>query len=83
MASDDRARLTWLGSSIVAAVFAPLALSAPALAADEELPDLELLAYLGSWSESDEEWVAVVEWDGRIEADAPREPAPGEENDDE
>ena len=28
----------------------------PATAADEELPDLEFLEYLGSWEESDEDW---------------------------
>lgn len=31
--------------------------SALAAAADEELPDLEFLEYLGSWEESDEEWL--------------------------
>ena len=28
-----------------------------ALAAEEEVPDLEFLEYLGSWDESDEDWV--------------------------
>jgi hypothetical protein len=28
-----------------------------AVAADEELPDLEFLEYLGSWEDSDEEWL--------------------------
>lgn len=32
--------------------------------ADEEAPDLDFLAYLGSWQESDEEWLAVAEWEG-------------------
>lgn len=27
-----------------------------ALAADEELPDLDFLEYLGSWEETDEDW---------------------------
>ena len=68
---------------LAALLLAHLLLCATAAAEDDELPDLELLAYLGSWTDSDEEWVAVVEWDGRIDADAPREPAPSEENDDE
>lgn len=28
-----------------------------AAAADDELPDIEFLEYLGSWEESDEEWL--------------------------
>ena len=28
-----------------------------AVAADEELPEIEFLEYLGLWEESDEEWV--------------------------
>lgn len=27
------------------------------LAADDEIPDMEFLEYLGSWEESDEEWL--------------------------
>lgn len=30
-------------------------------AADEELPDLDFLEYLGSWEESDEEWLLFNE----------------------
>jgi hypothetical protein len=41
---------------------AALALSAVARAQDDEaLPDLEFLEYLGSWEESDEDWVVVAE----------------------
>jgi hypothetical protein len=36
----------------------------PKAKADEEVPDLDFLAYLGSWQESDEEWLAVAEWEG-------------------
>ena len=36
------------------------------LAADDEIPDMEFLEYLGSWEESDEEWL--------IFADANEEP---------
>lgn len=83
MASDERDRSKWLDLYVAAHAVASMSLAAPALAADDELPDLDLLAYLGSWSDSDEEWVAVVEWDGKVEGDAPREAAPSEENDDE
>jgi len=83
MASGDRDTARWLGAGLLASALAQLSLSAPAVATDEELPDLELLAYLGSWLESDAEWVAVAEWDGKVDDDAPTEPAPKEENDDE
>ncbi len=32
--------------------------------ADDDAPELDFLAYLGSWQESDEEWLAVAEWEG-------------------
>jgi len=83
MASGDRDAGKWLGAGWLVSALAQLSLSAPAVAADEELPDLELLAYLGSWLDSDEEWVAVAEWDGKVDEDAPQEPAPNEEDDDE
>ncbi len=83
MASGDRDAPTWLGPGLLVSALAQLSLSAPAVAADEQPPDLELLAYLGSWLDSDEEWVAVAEWDGKVDADVPKEPAPNEENDDE
>lgn len=35
--------------------------------ADDDAPDLDFLAYLGSWQESDEEWLAVAEWEGAEE----------------
>lgn len=41
----------------MALILAPLGLTAAALAADEVQPDLEFLEYLGSWEESDEEWL--------------------------
>jgi len=31
---------------------------------DEDSPDLDFLEYLGAWDESDEEWLAVSEWEG-------------------
>lgn len=83
MASGDRDAATWLGAGLLASALAQLSLTTPAAAAADELPDIELLAYLGSWLDSDEEWVAVAEWDGKVDEDAPTEPAPEEENDDE
>ena len=42
--------------------------------AAEEAPELDFLAYLGSWQENDEEWLAVSEWKGDKEtAQAPPE----------
>lgn len=35
-----------------------LLVSALALAADEDIPDMAFLEYLGMWEESDEEWLA-------------------------
>lgn len=37
----------------------------PATAADDELPDMAFLEYLGSWEESDEDWVVLN--DGALE----------------
>ncbi len=40
--------------------------------ADDDAPELDFLAYLGSWQGSDEEWLAVAEWEreNQIEEDA-------------
>ena len=35
--------------------------------AAEKTLNLDFLAYLGSWQENDEEWLAVSEWDGDAE----------------
>ena len=52
------------------------------LAADNELPDAEFLEYLGSWEESDEEWL-IFDLDGEqllADSDERIDPAPqGEE----
>ncbi len=48
------------------------------VAADDELPDMEFLEYLGSWDESDEDWVLFAD-DGDDQEgpeDEPRQPAP-------
>lgn len=31
--------------------------------AQEASPDLDFLEYLGTWQESDEDWLAVAEWE--------------------
>ena len=63
--------------------------TAGAVAADEELPDMDFLEYLGMWEESDDEWLALADDEGLLAADSEErtDPAPeGEEsreNDDE
>ena len=47
-----------LGTAAIASLFVT-----GAMAAEQKL-DLDFLAYLGSWQENDEEWLAVSEWDG-------------------
>jgi len=37
------------------------------LAADEEIPDMEFLEYLGSWEESDEEWLIFADANSNTE----------------
>jgi len=59
------------------------------LAADHELPGGEFLEYLGSWEESDEEWLMFNQDAEQVAADSDErvEPAPrgkeSTENDDE
>jgi len=53
------------------------------LAADNELPDGEFIQYLGSWEESDEEWLIFARDYERVAADSEErvDPAPqGEES---
>ncbi len=63
--------------------------TAGVVAADEELPDVEFLEYLGMWEESDDEWLALADDEALLAADSEErtDPAPeGEEsreNDDE
>jgi hypothetical protein len=68
MALVDRALLERLFSSLLGRSLLGLAaisvVLAPHAKADEGAPDLDFLAYLGSWQESDEEWLAVAEWEG-------------------
>jgi len=48
------------------------------LAADNELPDGEFLEYLGSWEESDKEWLIFDQVGERVAADSDEkvDPAP-------
>ena len=50
------------------------------LAADEEIPDPDFLEYLGSWEESDEEWL-IFDEPVTAEAEERSDPVPeGEES---
>ena len=68
MALVDRALLERLLFSLLGRSLLGLAaisvILAPHANADEDAPDLDFLAYLGSWQGSDEEWLAVAEWEG-------------------
>lgn len=46
-------------------VVAAIGLAAKAQAQDDE-PDLSFLEYLGSWQESDEEWLIVAEMEDEL-----------------
>ncbi len=48
------------------------------LAADEELPDMDFIEYLGMWEESDEVWIALDDGDEQVasESDEQIEPLP-------
>ena len=47
--------------------FAAIACVLTTARADEEMPELDFLEYLGIWQEDDEEWLAVSEWEGEGE----------------
>ena len=60
-----------------------IAVVGSAFAQEEELPDVDFLEYLGSWEESDEDWVIVERIDSvRRDVDEERsDPVPqGEES---
>ena len=44
-----------------ASLVASLLFCGLALAADDEIPDMAFLEYLGSWEESDEEWLIFAD----------------------
>lgn len=83
MASGEGRGRSTHARGLIGCLLVHAALTTTGVGAEEAAPDIDLLAYLGSWPETDEDWVAVVEWDGKIETKAPEEPVPGEEKDDE
>jgi hypothetical protein len=51
-------------------LFAAVAgLAASAAAQEDGAPDLSFLEYLGSWQESDEEWLLIAAMEGELETD--------------
>jgi hypothetical protein len=57
--------------------------AAVAVAQDEETPDLAFLEYLGSWEDSDEDWLVVAEnLDAAADDETSGEEKPGAEEDD-
>ena len=44
-------------------------LAASAAAQEDGVPDLSFLEYLGSWQESDEEWLLIAAMEGELETD--------------
>ena len=58
----------------LALIWGPLGFADLALAADEAQPDLEFIEYLGSWEESDEDWLMFAEViDIQVADDAPKQ----------
>jgi len=55
----------------------------PGAKAEDDAPDLDFLAYLGSWQEGDEEWLAVAEWEGEARVKEDSQAAAAERKDDE
>ncbi len=74
-------RRIWLGALLLG--------TAGLVAADDELPDMEFLEYLGMWEESDDEWLALEDDEVLLASDSEEriDPAPdgeeSKENDDE
>ena len=59
----ERLLLSLFGRSLLGLAAISVVLG-PHAKADEDALDLDFLAYLGSWQGSDEEWLAVAEWEG-------------------
>jgi hypothetical protein len=80
MASADRRRL----GGLIGCVLMQVSLVSLGAEPADEQPDIDLLAYLGSWGGgSDEDWMAVAEWDGKADSKAPAPEEPAEEQEDE
>ena len=65
MPSSMRVRMSaerkYAGTAAKVALLCGLVAGVAAVADDEELPALEFLEYLGSWEESDEDWMLFNE----------------------
>ena len=48
-----------------------VAVATPAAVAQDDVPELSFLEYLGSWQEGDEEWMLVAEMAAEIDEEAP------------
>jgi len=83
MASDEEWRSARQLCRLAALVLMQVAFTPAAGAEEAEAPDLDLLAYLGSWQGDDEEWLAVAEWDSKSDAHGTEPEPPREEKDDE
>ncbi len=55
----------YVGAAVKVALLCGLIGCGAAVADDEELPALEFLEYLGSWEESDEDWMLFNELNGK------------------
>ena len=65
---------TALGIAVIGGLFV---CSVPAMAADDEQPDMEFLEYLGSWEESDEDWLVLSDAVQELASEQERtDPAP-------
>ena len=64
----------------VAVVWGLLGCSGFAVADDEAIPDMEFLEYLGSWEESDEDWVLFTEVDVEQVASEEKRTDPAQES---
>lgn len=53
-----------MGSARAAWALVMASMSFSAAAQEESAPELDFLEYLGSWQDTDEEWLLVSEWDG-------------------
>ena len=68
------------GSCRNALVFLAMGAAGTVLAAEAEEPEMEFLEYLGSWEETDEEWV-MLEHQMTVESEERIDPVPeGEES---
>lgn len=60
-----------------------LGLAAASVGQESQAPELDFLEYLGSWQDTDEEWLIVAEWEDEDidEQDKARKPEPERKDD--